>query len=1316
MRTWNEPLSLVRDALQSFVTTIRSDSVPPGSDDNISASPQPNASVSQLHRAQMPPSPPRKYLTRNVKDYLQVNDNVPCDPIEIPSDEDGPPPSHDQKTKSPSRIPIQQARTKPTEIQVKRSESRDEARLLPTLTKRDPGAVTIPDPMKAKRFAQKPGYKVVNTLDVTKEGTRSRHIYEKTTNIRNPVDDNSHAHPVKKRKLDNNHSPDELRLSPEPSNGRIARSRRGSPRVIVSVPKYRQPAHDGTQAESQYDSRSSVDEGDFTKGAARERKALKDRILDSSPSTMSNTARTATVSSPYFETGDTPSRPLRHKVLYRDSPDALQADPPMLRQRQLLQSGTSADSWSIKDLGALIVGKRHKVDTPKIGNSATRQADKRRKSFKLEEVIHPNLPDANIYVVEVHSDSKEITFNTEERMLVDEPVLKKPRPISKISEVKHGTDESRVVLVTFLRQESYEDKMFLRFQSHKAAIDFVNALQQCASDIKVQCKSAEWMETAFAKARQDQANYDSSKLRSAGAAKEEVIPTKPSKIQSSAPNGEKHIRHVDRLDPPRPTPKPPTVISGAERRALGELKVPLPRDSTVGSRHGHSLDKNLDKVLEPRRVTRSHDNRKITSEKSIEELPPKRRPSATDALGEAWKKDLVYPGPGKKSATVPFEDLRRLDDDEFLNDNLISFFMQYLETYLERSNPELYRDMYFFNTYFYEALTKNVKGKKGINYDAVSRWTKNINIFKRKFVVVPVNENFHWYLAIICNLPYFLPKAESDGENEARHGHQIEVVEDSQSSDRHSEGTGDAPTQATEATQKSLAELSLSDYDEGNSSSISKGQPKKGPGRRKAPRRSLPKYDVDKPIIITLDSLGLSRSATCSLLRQYVVAEAKAKQGLDIDGAELRGMTAKDIPTQSNFSDCGLYLCMYLEQFVANPSQFVSNILRREEEAQQWPRKIRSEDLRSRLRELILELHRRQEGQKPTVELPEVGSIMIEKRKPSPAPLSAVHDSGTKRSKQEIAEARQRFQDVADARHTVRQEESSTRKPDDKRSDPYEAETPIIISTEKGPRDCGLRPVKHGAHGTLQLERDKSGAEVLITASPPLGDNHRSGADSARTKDKIATHSSPAELAADLRQRNETRDAGKRKRRSSSTSSSDDHFNNSERRNVQSNNASTEFLSGLESYALYDRSSPSMQTHRQLRDTKSQTVSPLKTRHGHLQPAHATTKVLAEVTDDSDEDDDDDAVVVEMRHHDESGDRRRKRRRNDDDLLVAGQARGQKAQFQNNNHDSEPEVPETQETSGSSTDSSESYGDLRGHGHQRKDMLDDEDTKEMLLR
>lgn len=32
----------------------------------------------------------------------------------------------------------------------------------------------------------------------------------------------------------------------------------------------------------------------------------------------------------------------------------------------------------------------------------------------------------------------------------------------------------------------------------------------------------------------------------------------------------------------------------------------------------------------------------------------------------------------------------------------------------------------------------------------VKTWTKNIDLFKKDFVVVPINENCHWFLAIIC--------------------------------------------------------------------------------------------------------------------------------------------------------------------------------------------------------------------------------------------------------------------------------------------------------------------------------------------------------------------------------------------------------------------------------------------------------------------------------------------------------------------------------------------------------------------------------------
>ena len=35
-------------------------------------------------------------------------------------------------------------------------------------------------------------------------------------------------------------------------------------------------------------------------------------------------------------------------------------------------------------------------------------------------------------------------------------------------------------------------------------------------------------------------------------------------------------------------------------------------------------------------------------------------------------------------------------------------------------------------------------------YDRVRRWTKKVNIFEKDFVIVPINEHSHWFVAVIC--------------------------------------------------------------------------------------------------------------------------------------------------------------------------------------------------------------------------------------------------------------------------------------------------------------------------------------------------------------------------------------------------------------------------------------------------------------------------------------------------------------------------------------------------------------------------------------
>lgn len=136
----------------------------------------------------------------------------------------------------------------------------------------------------------------------------------------------------------------------------------------------------------------------------------------------------------------------------------------------------------------------------------------------------------------------------------------------------------------------------------------------------------------------------------------------------------------------------------------------------------------------------------------LEEFPRHLRYSATGGLGNPWSKSLLYPKTGKK-ISVEWIDLERLDEGEFLNDNLIAFYLRFLQEQLEQRSPELSKRVYFFNTFFFASLTNTQRGKKGINYEAVQKWTRSVNVFSYDYVVVPINESAHWYVAIICNLP-----------------------------------------------------------------------------------------------------------------------------------------------------------------------------------------------------------------------------------------------------------------------------------------------------------------------------------------------------------------------------------------------------------------------------------------------------------------------------------------------------------------------------------------------------------------------------------
>ncbi|PNP48481.1 hypothetical protein TGAMA5MH_00375 [Trichoderma gamsii] len=337
-------------------------------------------------------------------------------------------------------------------------------------------------------------------------------------------------------------------------------------------------------------------------------------------------------------------------------------------------------------------------------------------------------------------------------------------------------------------------------------------------------------------------------------------------------------------------------------------------------------------------------------------------PDAWSKLHPDWEKSwlapLIFPETGKNRATVDKIDIPRLNESEFLNDNLVNFYIRHLQFRLEKERPELLRKVYFFSTFFFEKL-KSSSGK--INYDGVKAWTARVDLLSFDYIFVPVNEYHHWYLAIICNVPNAVPNAVRAPSPEEK---------DLKSADGSVDNAMemiDAPKSPRLATvERDLTDVSLEDVEAAAqkdadgfvpSPRIDTTSAPPSPHRKRKFAGSTPsKFDPTQPRIITLDSLGSRHAPTVKALKKYLVEEAKAKKGIALKTVPT-GMTAQDIPEQTNSCDCGVFVLGYMEEFLTNPDEAARKLFLKEELG--W--NIRPSGLRNHIRELLFELQAEQQ-------------------------------------------------------------------------------------------------------------------------------------------------------------------------------------------------------------------------------------------------------------------------------------------------------------------------------------------------------------------
>ena len=547
------------------------------------------------------------------------------------------------------------------------------------------------------------------------------------------------------------------------------------------------------------------------------------------------------------------------------------------------------------------------------------------------------------------------------------------------------------------------------------------------------------------------------------------------------------------------------------------------------------------------------------------------KPSQVHDLGEPWRKPLVYPKNGKKKSTVEWLDLERLNEGEFFNDTLISFYLRFLEQKLEERNPEMAKRIYFFNSFFYASLTKTQRGKKGINYEAVQKWTRGIDIFNCDFVVVPINESLHWYFAVICNLPSLnrgfsldedallptLPFKDSvPNEGQAtRKSYPI-----SGSSKLLTNGAAVQNTLADqtiipsteEDARSSFAELSLDNEEQLDeqgmldaqikgeeteashhlskqdaqsqasarkhiatvATSVEPESPPAVSSSKKRKRKSFPtgkKLDPTEPAIVTFDSLAVAHSPTVRILKDYLKAEAHEKRSMTFEDSQIKGMTAVGIPKQDNYCDCGPYLLGYMDRFLEDPKEFIEKTLRKQLDPEKdWPR-LDPSNLRSGMRDLILNLHKEQEDerkanmkksgkvqppQKPNSSLlqdhpheTKRGGVALLARISEKAPSTAqggLMPANTYKTKDHALQHALRVDDEA--------ERADIHVPQNKSGDgvkasvsaPAEPHPVVIVDSQPAESQSPSRPAAIASFGALQAEESPVALPSTIQDSQPL--------------------------------------------------------------------------------------------------------------------------------------------------------------------------------------------------------------------------------------
>ena len=120
---------------------------------------------------------------------------------------------------------------------------------------------------------------------------------------------------------------------------------------------------------------------------------------------------------------------------------------------------------------------------------------------------------------------------------------------------------------------------------------------------------------------------------------------------------------------------------------------------------------------------------------------------------------VYYPDHGKSRVKITKADYDVLGEFEMLNDSAIDFYLKWIEHVILVQSKSMVQEFLFFGTFFFKKMTTTVKVKSTTaRVDRLSSVEKynsrgGQSIWDRRFLVIPINEAFHWSLVIACIAP-----------------------------------------------------------------------------------------------------------------------------------------------------------------------------------------------------------------------------------------------------------------------------------------------------------------------------------------------------------------------------------------------------------------------------------------------------------------------------------------------------------------------------------------------------------------------------------